>query len=471
MNSDFTQLFWAGTLIIASIVHLAYLSNKRRLVTFQDIHLLMFYFWMGGTVFVAYSFTNYGLPLFSEATVTKAYISIWLYIIGILITKLLNGSSRVMQINGSADVKVNSMTYAALNIGSIPIKLILGTLTLVIFTNITSFFVYGVGFYGAGTNEKLLLVPYPIMIVQLITNLGLVPTLFFWAWCIVFVGAPGRSLAIFIIIESFFFHLIALSRAQLIFDATLVCLAYTLTARRISLKAVAGWASVGLVIYLVVIPVLFGIRFAGQSITNTGGFQHLVDSVDAWISGRFDYAAESATKTNLASRTLIMSFNYSVVDGLETHSPMFGAALWSSIVAVIPRVFYFGATKVMYSSEGAIEIYFTGRNIDTSESWSVLGLADFGMIGGLCIGLIFGTCQAIGQRLIFATSQWSPFFAICIIGEYFNSLISIEQAPEALWGSWRDLSLIFLTLCAVGYFMRISANNVAPEIALERVGS
>jgi hypothetical protein len=104
---------------------------------------------------------------------------------------------------------------------------------------------------------------------------------------------------------------------------------------------------------------------------------------------------ERAYKESLTKRLLAFQVNYLVADRLNTgREPMDGEILRSATIQLIPRIFY--PEKLVYIGDDNMLNEFLGAgHYDQVSNLPCFALTDFGLMGGVIYGLIFG----VGLRM------------------------------------------------------------------------
>jgi hypothetical protein len=138
----------------------------------------------------------------------------------------------------------------------------------------------------------------------------------------------------------------------------------------------------------------------------------------------------------------IRHFLCRINDGLQTGPPMRGRALWSTIEYVIPTALL--PEKLSYlDTTYAIQDYFGYEMKDTAGSWPAYGCADWGVIGGLIAGLIFGGWLMLMDRVARLFTNRMPMLGMILVGGMLLSLFIAEAEPTYSWLVTRNMAVMW----------------------------
>ena len=154
-----------------------------------------------------------------------------------------------------------------------------------------------------------------------------------------------------------------------------------------------------------------------------------------------------------SSPLFLRSFICKICKALDNKSPMKGRALIRSIEYVIPSVIYPAKTSKL-PTEQEIQKHFGYQLGDTASTWPALGCADFGISGGLIVGLIVGLWLLSLELWTRSVMTSYPLTSLILVGAMIACLAQVESTPELNWILYRNI-LILLVIAKSLNFVKL----------------
>jgi hypothetical protein len=293
--------------------------------------------------------------------------------------------------------------------------------SLVILVRAYDFFVHGGGMSGLGTSEYQMNISYAFFAVQSIVTMFRTAVLVWLYWRLEPKLNLVSAFALLEVIYTFFFR----GRGELFITVILLFFVRTLkNPHFLTGKTLfAGTALIVFVIYAA-FPAFLAFRDGYINCRDQGlgakelfwqGLESL--SQQDKIGGNADYAdrlASRVTGTDVYLRTIL--------GRQHVVAPMGGDAILAQLALVIPRFLW--ANKPTDHPETVIERYYGSSYGDPSSTTVSTGVADWGLLGGVFMGLIVGSYFLIGQ--IFA----GRLLRISVLGGAVVSLALLDLATH-----------------------------------------
>jgi len=214
-------------------------------------------------------------------------------------------------------------------------------------------------------------------------------------------------------------------------------------------RQLATWSAVLIVTGLALFPLFIRMREIYYANGTSG--DAFIDIYNA-ASG-FDWevrglSADEEYSANVAQRSLIIRFVCRIIESQEQIEPMYGKALGSSLMWVLPSLLY-AKKHNNIQTEQFIQLHHGHPLEDTATTWPAIGCADFSVLGGLLAGVLVGSVLFALSRLADAIAPKLPFMSFLVIGAVVNFSVFVEEDASLIWTILR--SIFILLPIAISY--------------------
>jgi hypothetical protein len=154
--------------------------------------------------------------------------------------------------------------------------------------------------------------------------------------------------------------------------------------------------------------------------------------------------AKEQYRSNLSERPLnIVRSICEILEKEEDASPMYGKAIFSTFENVIPRVFFPDKINQLIP-KNSVQNYFNISIYDCAATWLFYGCADWGVLGGLIMGLFFGFILALFERIALKIRTDSLFTSYCILITCLYLAVSVEMEPMNAYTAFRNILIVYI---------------------------
>ena len=398
------------------------------------------------------------LPDEHESILWKAYEGVALFMLGaVLMYKFMAMNSRTRTANTLWDT-----ISAAQRISALPILLVFIATWIL---RITVALNYGILFSGTQTEEHIREIPYYITVTQTLFELLSTGCLI---WAAVHIWQkqqlPSRALALCVILFSLGWALTQ-GRRQILICTIIPFFTYCISRSRIRLRHVAIGVCVFVFLASYVFPTFLRLRIAHD---HAGQQENALTEMYETIQGALDvgdielkaYAAD-----NMSDRPLIIRFICRILQSEERIQAMRGEAAVSTMIWIVPSVIYSEKRNTL-QTEQLIQEHYCMKLEDTSITWPAVGIADFGVFGGLLAGFFFAL-------VIYLIDWWGsilknvhPLIAISTAGALIMTVCMVDDDPVYVLSVARSVAILCVitkALNLIGIFIPFSRFNAVDE--------
>lgn len=440
----------------SSLVLLCLWLSRRTFTSLREISVFELAIFSNAVFFgiapwVAWFYAQGNLPVEEPGLLQDTYLAIALYILGIWAAwRLVIAQEKTKSYQSRA--RSASLKNLLPDVRRIPLRLVFFTYVATLVIRAILALHYGILFSGTATEERVLSVPYQLVILSSIAA-SLSQGCLLWSSVALSVheSRKARALASTILLIEFVWAFLR-GRRWLLNWLIFVALGSLVMGQRVRFKQIV-LAVLGMAFLIsVVFPYFIAVRNVYSEDASA------LDSLTAAVSVAY-YAEDAAADRyadNMSTRPLIRRFITRVLDGQEAREPLMGDGLLSTIIWAIPSLVY--ADKVNTpQTEVLIQQYYGMRVFDTSISWAAVGVSDFGVSGGLVAGLCVGLYLFFFQKLILKTKRLNPFLTFILLGSLISIVLQAEIDPTAYWILLRDCMMLIILASSLISLLRPKA--------------
>ncbi|HAL92555.1 MAG TPA: hypothetical protein DCM68_05970 [Verrucomicrobia bacterium] len=308
---------------------------------------------------------------------------------------------------------------------------------------------YGMFFSGSATLDRVLSLPYPLVVLSFLTGL-LTPILMVWAGDKLFSSRgsgqrdfAGAILAV-LVVGGEFVHGFASGRRmliQLFFMMAMPCL--MLGGRRGQVRgALIGLA--GIITMIQLSPFFLEMREQLPQLSEVTRFGQVLD-----VAGETrDYGdraiMQERSRENVAARMFFVHrFVGDLLTAQETHGPMLGRNLLNAVASAIPRVLWPGKIG-RYAPEQQILVWHEMPVHDMSSTWVAAGVADGGYVGAFFYGVLFGLLMFGLLQFVYFSSNLPLFLKMIFVGQLLHLAFNVESDMGSVFVMLRNMAILVL---------------------------
>jgi len=411
-----------------------------------DFAIISITVYFGFSTWISWSYGNYQLPLREPIILIETYLSVFLFIGGLLLAKLINKRDYNKNIRSAVFREV------FFHVDNIPLKI---PVILECFIWIVRIYVgieYGMFFSGTANENVMAGLPYSIFIL-ISFNIMLAFGCLLWACGTIWRHPqPSRKIVAILCIGAEFIWAFMRGRRWLAEILIFIILGflgadrhYYLSkeySRKYNFKVILV-AITGSVILMSIFPVFTTTRDVYFKYQRTGNaVVDLFDTFQDMVKEGSETIDYSKYTTNVITRVVSANdFIYSVLDAQKTSDYMFGKGLYNSLLWVIPSLFF--EKNKLIPTEQLIQIHYNLPLTDAAITWIALACSDFSILGCIAIGFFIG-CIIIGFEKFILFIKPESFMAFIILGSLISFLWRIEEDPVALWGFIRSSIMLWV---------------------------
>jgi len=445
-------------LILATIIIAFTLIASRRAILYPaginllDIVLIFtgIYFGFGPWVAFIYGGGRFiydmYLPPEPVSLLLKAYLVIGLYMLGLWCMRWFAVNSKKSKLLRSGSRDRFSLIELFRQYRMIKWQLVATIMGLIWFLRVIIGLRYGIWFSGTATMERVLGMPYYIVIfnqLSVIMAMGILVwgSTSFWTDRRLFI----RFTAAAVLLSEFCWAFVK-GRRWILIWFVFVFLGFLASKRKLKLKNVIVVLLVVVFAFQLVFPFFLGVR-RFYSIMEGKSRNPIVRFAKAVVLAyeNHDTALTGIHSENLRARPLFLRrFICRICEGLNKEPPMMGTVLLRTFESAIPHMIFPGK-RAKLPAEQLIQEHFNYRLADTAASWPAVGCAEFGLPGGFIIGLFVGLFIICAERWSRAILIRHPFVALSFIGGLIVRLVNVEDVPTSSWVLCRNVLVMLVT--------------------------
>lgn len=436
-NIGSLELFLAILVAAFGGAHAAYKAKRVDTIGLTDIAIWFTAVFFGVGPWVAV-ISGGILPQQESGVVFQAYLSIGLFIAGIVLAGHLIGLFVKRRHPDEPGEERRGLAPVMAQVAHVNAPILLALYCVAIVIKIYVGYKYRL-FFSGDQESKLLPIPYAL---RSALDLSIVIMDAAYLWGAVMLCARGRyrHIAAVVVVIGILLSF-TVGRRWLIADIFLLSLCYYMY-RGISLRVFVVSIFLAAILLYVAMPFFWRVRYYRQQDSmNT-------DAVGSVVSAGFRAATDwdneqlrEAYSKNLASRPVFIRFNMAIAAAQESHSPMMGRVTKNVLLWCVPFAFY-ESKRLLTEPEQDIQEFYGMPISDTSSNWPAYGLADFGLPGAFLAGLTLGLMIATSEVIAIWLGWRLPMLAICIIAILFSAATAVEETPMYLIRSLRDAVLL-----------------------------
>jgi hypothetical protein len=438
-ESTLWHLIFCSLIALPAIAHSFSVYRSKSAISVVDLAYWITSAYFGCGPWVAFAYGKGELPFEEFDVLGWTYLSIGLFLVGLRVSKIFTSGKSLQRTNSglfhllqsTSAVSLPSLVsyYAAVW----TIRLLLGN-------------VYGIGISGTVTEESLATLPYYLFVISSLLEVVAFACIL-CASGLLFAESRKRRVALLMICVELIW-LFGQGRRWVLGLVVVMGLAFLATGRRPKIAHLfSGCMLLGLLIFWA-FPAFLSFRSQYLSSSTQGTVADLLEAGRA-VATESGEESKYAFRENMAERPLIVGFNFRITEAQKNMDFMWGKAFGNTFLWTVPSFLYPAKFRLLPSEEN-IQHYYDLEVFDTSSNWPAYASADFGWLGALLVGCLFGCLLAGLQHLAIAQSKACPFLGFCILGVAVSGAITVEETPIFVWGSLRSLLLItvFLKLIA-----------------------
>jgi hypothetical protein len=441
------ELFLAGVTLILGLV-----MGRRALIGavdlgLHDICLVVTSVFFGAGVFLAWLNSEGEIPKLPGDIAVATYLTIWTFQIGLaFVGAATRGADRRRPVRPMTMVRIARIACLSRSMRGL-------TVLLVLWISILAFRVwcgvkYGFWASGSATQEVIFGLGYRIFIGVTLADF-FDRALIFWAAVRLWSGASLRErlLSIAIIGTGLFYHF-SKGRRELLGMLVVMALGYIVAFRKVTLKAAIAVAIIAPVLYYVIFPIFCFARF---QTAHRPKYEQTENALQSWVEAVGESLGEERSfrneiyKDNLSVRPLIHRFIGEIIANERDVPLLYGSATKNAILMNVPSVLWRGK-RAMPGTEALVMTYYGMGEVDGSITPVALGVADFGLMGGLFAGLALGGFFSLIQ-LIASKHAWKyPLLSLGVMGMVLSIVLRFEEEPSGYIGILRQYVIILVPI-------------------------
>ncbi|MBK8196448.1 MAG: hypothetical protein IPK76_25835 [Lewinellaceae bacterium] len=334
-----------------------------------------------------------------------------------------------------------------------------------LFTLIMSFLIaynlyFGFTSYASGTLERILSVPYPLVVLKSLTTIFIFGLVGYGALHLV--RGKRYLLAGVVLLSSNIIGNIYSRRGYLLVIILLILFKYLLDRGRMPVRQVLVVSFIGIFVLKVFFPFLFVFRQltmeeppGGKKATNISQTYELTLSTKGEQLGRGRDANE-AYRANQVARN-IEFMRLPMVEQRYMHGILFGAQL----AAVIPRAINplkLEGGKAL-APETIILLFYGRKGFDLADNLPLYGFLEFGYWGVFIVGLFQALYLILLERLVFSFQKIHPFLGLSVLTCAIYNHINLEYPYQQELALFRDLIILYCIAWPLAFLFRLLARH------------
>ena len=449
------EVILSGIILLVVGVHFVTKMRYHLSISVVDVSIWMTAVFFGAGPLVALFFSR-RLPAVDPAVMTWSYIVIYLFIIGLFLADNLSLINPRAVRQPRSSVFRSTLAHCLRSVTKINTKQVFIYYILVWFFRLFLGIKYGIFFSGTASSERVTALPYTVVVINMILKVLSLGCLV-WSCGMIWHRRRRTPLPLGILILEFAWAFV--KGRRWIFEI-IVIMALVLRICNLHLKAryVYGAAVMLSFVLLWVYPTFIAIRVQYKySDPDDNAVIRYAQTTKAVITDQLNESSDDSNtqlyQENMANRALTpIRFNCSILAAQEGRPLMWGRAIWSTAVWVIPSAIY--PQKIEQPApEQLVQSHYNFSQSDDASNWPAYGCADFGVMGGLFMGLLLGAVLRLIEKQIIPLTNSHPFVALCLMAGALNGAIFVEASPTSLWSMLRS-TVILYCLARAASFLR-----------------
>jgi hypothetical protein len=377
----------------------------------------------GVAPWVAFFYGGFSLPYVSGSVLIRAYLASGLYLVGLAVAR--PRSHKELCLVPVLEFLSQSKTSLVF-FGALALWLIRGVLALR----------YGIFVSGTSTADRLSSLPYVVFAATQFTDFfSAAVTL--WSSQAMSSGGKFRRTATFLVASEILYALFR-GRRTLVFILALFLAPRLFAQRRlISSKRLLVLGATAYLLFQIVFP--FFLAFRNEYRVNVNedkaSYQGVTSAASAAKSAG-DEILEDHDK-NMSERPLIIRFPCLILEKQQTYPPLYGALTLHSLYWSLPRLIAQGKLDTQ-RPEQMIQSSFNLPLRDDNDSYLAYAVADFGVLGGLASGYLFGLILRLAERTCFRIRRFAPSLSALLFSGFLLLVFQVEASIPFLITRVRD---------------------------------
>ncbi|MCP4713389.1 MAG: hypothetical protein GY869_32570 [Planctomycetes bacterium] len=454
LSSDPTlEIILSGIILLVAGVHFVTKMRYHLSISIVDVSIWMTAVFFGTGPLVALFFSR-RLSAVDPTAMIWSYILIYLFIIGLFLAdnlSLINPRS-VRQPRSS--VFRSTLAHCLRVVTKINTRYIFGYYMLVWFFRLLLGIKYGIFFSGTASSERVAALPYVVVVIQMILKVVSLGCLV-WSCGMIWHRRRRTPLSLSILILEFAWAFVK-GRRWIFEIIVIVALVLRICNLHFKARYIYGATMILSFVLLWVYPTFIGIRDQYKySDPDDNAVIRYAQTTKSVIADQFKESSGDINsqlyQKNMAHRALTpIRFNCSVLKAQEGYPLMWGRAIWSTVVWAIPSAIY--PQKIEHPApEQYVQSHYNFQESDEASNWPAYGCADFGVMGGLLMGLLLGAVLRLMEHAVLMLIISYPFVALCLMAGALNAAIFVEASPNSLWSMLRSVVILYCLARGVSF--------------------
>jgi hypothetical protein len=282
--------------------------------------------------------------------------------------------------------------------------------------------------------------PYWIVVLRFIVEFLCFGCLW-WASVSVWKNQNNKYIASSILLLEFIFSFTR-GRREMFFIFFVIFICGYLVKGKISEKLKIKFSVLCIILVLIIFPIYHQFRVDYSSLKSGNAFERAYNGL--FFESINTQNAKEQYRSNLSERPLnIVRSICEILEKEEDASPMYGKAIFSTFENVIPRVFFPDKINQLIP-KNSVQNYFNISIYDCAATWLFYGCADWGVLGGLIMGLFFGFILALFERIALKIRTDSLFTSYCILITCLYLAVSVEMEPMNAYTAFRNILIVYI---------------------------
>ncbi len=377
--------------------------------------------------------SGWQLPYQSSDLATRSYAAIALYILGLflgkrLLRRRLRGLNYLTFFTPALSISTKSV-----------VLLVVATFRLRLLIR----FKYGMFFSGDHTLDRVLSLPYALVVAQMVAAfMEVAAQVWAAATLAVDAGLKRKLCALMVLLIELFVAFIQGRRwifgLGLLFALCTVmfnsrCRAFSLRKKIIAFGFMA--VCIGL------LPIFSSLRQTYQSDHGRGNpINRLMSSADT-LSGHTSW--QSSLTENDENMAVRLDYIAPIADLITTQRYMPYMYGWATLYSIL-----YSFTRAIYPSKSVIPktmvaLHYNTMYTDWSNTMVAYGVADWGLAGAFLIGAMLSFFMGLSEVWLMRSFRGPKLVAVAAAGNLFYMAYNIESDPSCLWNFLKILAVLF----------------------------
>lgn len=458
-NSTAIELILCSSILLGSALYALIKARRRTNIAVVDWAIWMTALYFGGGPWIAFYHGGWTLPYETPSVLVQAYFSVWLFLLGLLIAERLHPGSQWKEPRKQPGDRPTIKNLAAVldhgaSASPVAVLLLVGVAWAV---RLYYYFGYGILVSGSGTALRISRVPYWLTVIGSMSRLIGIGGVT-WSATVTWQSRSIRAIPLVILATEAVFAFLQGRRPML--DLTIILMVAFLASRSaLRFRHVAVGIAAFYILSAWLFPAFFAFRTTYQEMGRQSSIQEAIERTSTRSPTGEGY------RRNMATRPLIIRWNCDILQGQSFRDPMWGQVFVNGLAWSVPA-FVYPEKRHLTSTEALVSRHYGLPDIDASGNWPALGAADFGVLGGLAMGLLLGFALCFMEMVAVGTRTWFPFVSLCNIGAILTVAFAVEADAVTLWSSLRDIAI----LCLVALVLKAAHAPIRHRMSLNLRG-